>query len=92
MGYNLDMSQLVKAIYKNGVLEPLDPLDLKDDDLVTLSIERVAENGQKLDDEFVPFIVEDGDPNITWEQVQAVLAKLPGSLTEDFDRERDERF
>ena len=58
-----------------------------------LSIEKLAKNGEEFDeDEYLPFIAEDGDPNLTWEDVRAVLAKLPGSLTEDFDRERDERF
>jgi len=45
-----------------------------------------------LDDEYFPFIAEDGDPNITWEEVQLLLAKLPNSLADDFGRERDERF
>jgi hypothetical protein len=31
-------------------------------------------------------------PEPTWEEIQAIMAKIPGSLTEDFDRERDERF
>ena len=40
----------------------------------------------------MPLIVEDGDPNITWEQVQAALANIPGSFADDIIRERDERF
>ena len=87
------MSQHITAIYDKGVLKPLEPVDLKDQELVSLSIEKVDENGQeRVDDEYLPLIAEDGDPNITWAEVQAVLTKLPGSLTEDFDRERDERF
>ncbi|MEX0714708.1 MAG: antitoxin family protein [Pirellulales bacterium] len=88
------MTQHVNAIYENGVLKPLKPLDLKDQEIVSLSIDRRAEKGQELDhdDEYLPLVAEDGDPNVTWETVQAVLAKLPDSLTEDFNRERDERF
>jgi predicted DNA-binding antitoxin AbrB/MazE fold protein len=88
------MTQHVNAIYENGVLKPLKPLDLKDQELVSLSIDRRTEKGQELDhdDEYLPLFAEDGDPNVSWEAVQAVLAKLPDSLTEDFNRERDGRF
>ena len=86
------MPQHVKAIFEHGVLKPLDPLDLEEDEVVSLSIEKLTENEGVDDGEDFPLIAEDGDPNITWEQVQAVLAKLPNSLSEDFDRERDERF
>ncbi|HEV3023110.1 MAG TPA: antitoxin family protein [Pirellulales bacterium] len=87
------MSQRVTAIYEKGLLKPLGPLDLKEEEVVTLSVEKFGEDGSdRNEDEYLPLIAEDGDPNVTWEEVQAVLAKLPGSLTEDFDRERDERF
>ena len=87
------MSQHVNAIYDKGVLKPLGHLDLKDQELVCLSIDKVDENRHELEeDEYLPFIAEDGDPAISWAAVRAVLAKLPGSLTEDFDQERDERF
>jgi hypothetical protein len=42
--------------------------------------------------DYMPLVAEEGDPSVTWEQVQALLAKLPGSLGDDFERERDERF
>jgi predicted DNA-binding antitoxin AbrB/MazE fold protein len=42
------MTQHVNAIYEKGVLKPLEPLDLKDQELVSLSIEKVAENGEGL--------------------------------------------
>ena len=42
--------------------------------------------------EYMPLIAEKGDSSVTWEQVQSLLAKLPGSLSDDFDRKRDERF
>jgi predicted DNA-binding antitoxin AbrB/MazE fold protein len=86
------MSQQVKAIYENGILKPLAPLDLEEEQLVSLSIEAIADHEQELAiEEYRPLVVEQGDPSITWEQVQAVLARLPGPLSEDFDRERDER-
>lgn len=45
------MVQSVKAIYRDGVLEPSESLDLEDGDVVMLSIsvERHAENGEAVD-------------------------------------------
>ena len=37
------MTQHVNAIYEKGVLKPLEPLDLKDQELVSLAIEKLAE-------------------------------------------------
>ncbi len=84
------MSQHITALYEYGVLKPLEPVDLRDQEVVSLVIDTTTINGRH--DEYVPLVADDGDPSITWEQVRAVLSKLPGSLTEDFDRERDERF
>lgn len=85
------MIQHIKAIYENGILRPLSPLDLGDAEIVSLAVERTDES-DILDDNYMPFVAADGDPNISWDEVRAVLAKLPGSLAEDFIRERDERF
>ena len=45
------MVQSVKAIYRDGVLEPSESLNLEDGDVVMLSIsvERHAENGEAVD-------------------------------------------
>ena len=85
------MNQYVDAIYEDGVLKPLKPLDLAEHQFVSLVI------GIESEDEgdasgYVPLIAEEGDPSVTWEQVQRILTKLPSSLAKDFDRERDERF
>jgi len=45
------MTQRVNAIYDQGVLKPLQPLDLKDQELVSLSIDKLAGNGQELAEE-----------------------------------------
>jgi len=86
--------QQVDAIYENGVLKPLTPLDLAEHQRVSLAIgtrdDVENEDGDACD--YMPLIAEEGDPSVTWEQVQTLLARLPGSLSDDFDRERDERF
>jgi predicted DNA-binding antitoxin AbrB/MazE fold protein len=45
------MTQHVNAIYENGVLKPLEPLDLKDQELVSLSIDKLEENRHGIGDE-----------------------------------------
>ena len=41
--YNTSMSQQVNAIFEHGVLRPLAPLDLNDQEVVSLSIEKINE-------------------------------------------------
>ena len=45
------MTQHVNAIYEKGVLKPLAPLDLREQDLVSLAIEIVRVNGHNSDSE-----------------------------------------
>ena len=40
------MSQHVNAIYDHGVLKPLGPLDLQDQEVVSISIEKVDGSGR----------------------------------------------
>lgn len=39
------MSQTVEAIYENGIIRPLQPLDLPDQAYVRVSVEAVADGG-----------------------------------------------
>jgi predicted DNA-binding antitoxin AbrB/MazE fold protein len=50
MGYNLGMIQHVNAIFEHGVLRPLTPLDLKEQELVVLSVEKAGGNRTDSDD------------------------------------------
>jgi predicted DNA-binding antitoxin AbrB/MazE fold protein len=49
------MTQHVNAIYEQGVLKPLEPLDLRDQDVVSLSIDKLAGNGQEPPEELTFF-------------------------------------
>jgi predicted DNA-binding antitoxin AbrB/MazE fold protein len=85
--------QQIDAIYENGVLRPLTQIDLAEHERVSLVIGPNGENDENGDaTDYMPLIAEEGDPSITWEQVQTLLARLPGSIADDFTRERDERF
>lgn len=39
----------ITAIFENGILRPLTPLDLREQEVVSLLIEKVAENGQHVE-------------------------------------------
>jgi predicted DNA-binding antitoxin AbrB/MazE fold protein len=82
----------IPAIYEAGKLRPLEPLNLQEHELVEVAVVRIGEVVEASEDEYVPEITEEADFTITLEQVQSALAKIPGSLAEDFARERDERF
>ena len=49
------MTQHVNAIYDKGVLKPLEPLNLKAQELVSLSIDKVPDNGRALSEEGATF-------------------------------------
>jgi predicted DNA-binding antitoxin AbrB/MazE fold protein len=82
-------SKYVPAIFEAGMLRPLAPLDLDEHERVEVAIVRAADAA---DDNYLPNIVADADSSVTLDQVHSALAKIPGSLVEDFSRERDERF
>ncbi len=44
-----------------------------------------------LDATFLRYLETQADESVTLEQVRSALAKIPGSMVEDFRRERDER-
>ena len=86
------MPQLVTAIYENGVLKPLTPLNLKEEQVVSVSVEPIVSTSPVANEDYVSPLEEQGEVDISWSQVQAVLAKLPGPLSMDFECERDERI
>lgn len=44
-----------------------------------------------LDREYIAECAADADHSITLEEVREAMSKIPGSMTDDFRRERDER-
>jgi hypothetical protein len=88
------MTKTVQAVYENGVLRPLEPVNLTENAKVTVTIANgFPPPGDEawLDTEFHAACAAEADPSVTLEQVRAALAKIPGSMTEDFIAERDER-
>jgi predicted DNA-binding antitoxin AbrB/MazE fold protein len=86
----------VDAIYENGVLRPVQPLDLTEHERVTVEIlktdsDRVA---AQLDLDCIENMrrkVQNAGPAPGLEEVRRRLSKIPGSMTQDFIVEREDR-
>lgn len=85
------MTRSLQAVYEKGVLRPLEPLPFQEQQQVTVTVSDVTE-GDWLDSAFLRHLETQADDNVTLEQVRSTLAKIPGSLADDFHREREERF
>jgi predicted DNA-binding antitoxin AbrB/MazE fold protein len=86
------MTETVQAIYENGVLRPLSPLNLREEEQVTLTLARSEDGIADWEDgDCYEACKKEADESVTLEQVQKALSKIPGSLTVDFIAERDER-
>jgi predicted DNA-binding antitoxin AbrB/MazE fold protein len=82
----------ISAIFESGTLRPLAPLDLNEHEQVQIAIIRAGASTEESDEGYMPIIAAEADAAVTLEQVQHALAKLSGSLVNDFARHRDKRF
>ena len=89
------MSMQVEAVYEDGVLKPLQPLDLTEHEHVVVSVTKVSPTpGPPLDIEFLERLrteLRDAGPAPGLDEVRRRLAKIPGSMTDDFIAERGDR-
>lgn len=85
------MNPTIQAIYEQGLLRPLEALDLKEKQVVTLVVSPVPPEPPWIDSEYLAECQEEAEDDVTLEEVRAALAILPGSLTEDFIAEREDR-
>jgi len=87
------MAREIDAIYENGVLRPLEPLDLEEQQRVRIIIDHGDPLADLLDTEFMEWCSRKsaGDvPSI--EKVRQMLSKIKGSMADVVIAERDERF
>ena len=85
------MTKSFQAVYQMGVLRPVESLDLQEHQLVHITICEEAPSEPWLDVESLTACAHGADDVVTLEQVRAALTGIPGSLTEDFIAEREER-
>jgi hypothetical protein len=85
------MTKNLQAVYEKGVLRPLEPLDLCEQQLVNVTLYDEALPEPWLDVDCLAACDGEANDPVSLEEVRAALAKIPGSLTEDFIAEREER-
>lgn len=89
------MSIGIPAIYEKGVLRPLAPLALRDQEKVTIQLIREIDDRQDgdedwLDTEIAAIYAADADDSITLEQVRQDLSTIEGSLDSAIEEARGE--
>jgi predicted DNA-binding antitoxin AbrB/MazE fold protein len=89
------MQKTFGAVYEKGVLRPLEPLGLAESQRVLLTLEEAVvdlTDDEVLDQDLLNSLACQNLPEVSLEEVQAALAKIPGSMTATFIAEREERF
>ena len=85
----------VDAVYENGVLRPLQPLDLKEHEHVRVSVVKgAAPSRASLAVEYIEKIkreLQDAEPAPGLDEVRRRLAKIPGSMAAAIVADRGER-
>ena len=87
------MTRTLSAVFENGVLRPLEPLDLQESQRVSITVFDTPEDllDELLDHEYMAAIDAMDEPEPTLEEVHAALSKIPGNLSDDVRAEREER-
>jgi predicted DNA-binding antitoxin AbrB/MazE fold protein len=84
----------VDAVYENGVLRPLQPLDLTEHEQVVVSVVKVTSGRSSLAVEYIERIKReqrDAEPAPGHEELRRRLAKIPGSMAAEIVADRGER-
>jgi predicted DNA-binding antitoxin AbrB/MazE fold protein len=93
--YNSGMPLQVDAVYENGVLRPLQPLDLREHERVLVSVVKAPAGGRSsLAVEYVEKMkrgLQDAEPAPGIEEVRRRLAKIPGSMAAEIVADRGDR-
>lgn len=80
----------LEAVYENGVLRPLEPLEFAEQQRVriTISDEQLE---SRIDDDVIKHAraeIADAAQIPSIEEVRAIMAKIPGNMSEDVIRDR----
>jgi predicted DNA-binding antitoxin AbrB/MazE fold protein len=90
------MAIQVDAVYENGVLRPLQPLDLNEHERVVVSVVKAepVPSRSTLAVEYIEKIkrkLQNADPAPGLDEVRRRLAKIPGSMATEIIAEREDR-
>ena len=83
--------QQIEAIYEHGVLRPLKPLELADQQRVRITIDNGDPLADLVDTEYEAWCARESKDAPSIEQARAILSKVSGSLSEVIIAERDQR-
>jgi predicted DNA-binding antitoxin AbrB/MazE fold protein len=85
----------VDAVYENGVLRPLQPLDLREHEHVVVSVVKANAPGRSsLDIDYIEKMkreLQDAATAPGLEEVRRRLSKIPGSMAAEMVADRGER-
>ena len=81
------MTKRLEAIYENGVLRLLEPVNLPEHQRVMVTLSEPEEDW--LDTEFMDSCAAEVREHVSLETVHQILAKIPDSLAETIIAERD---
>ena len=83
--------QQIEAIYENGVLRPLKPLALADQQRVRITIDNGDPLADLVDTEYEAWCAREAKDAPSLEQAREILSKVRGSLSDVIIAERDQR-
>jgi predicted DNA-binding antitoxin AbrB/MazE fold protein len=85
------MTKQIDAVYENGVLRPLEPLELEEQQRVRITIENGDPLADLIDTEFEAWCARESKDAPSIEKAREILSKARGSLSDIIIAERDER-
>ena len=87
------MRREIQAIYKNGVLRPLETLELEEQQRIRITIDNGNPLADLLDTEFIEWRARKSEGDVpSIEDVRQMLSKIKGSIADVIIAERDKRF
>lgn len=89
------MTRQLEAVFQGGVLRPLQPLNLLEDQKVLVTVATIPAPGDQddyLDTEIHRYCEARADYSVTLEQVRQELAAIPGAMADEITADREERF
>lgn len=81
------MSQSFDAIYENGVLRPLQPVVLTENQRVTVSVQTSEAGNQE--SQLAAWCAQYADPSMTRERLKDMLSNIFGSFSDEIIAERE---
>ncbi len=85
------MTQQIVAVYENGVLRPLEPLGLEEQQHVRITIEQMEPLADLIDTEFEAWCARESKDAPSLEEAREILSKVSGSLSDVIIAQRDQR-